>query len=73
KMDGEIRYGFAVGDGMLTPYGGFGLSQASRDLRFGGKLIWRNLPLEMGLEAYRQQPDAAKSNTGIRLNAEVNW
>ncbi|MGI9311839.1 MAG: cadherin-like beta sandwich domain-containing protein, partial [bacterium] len=73
RMGGKIGYGFAFGDSMLTPYGGFGLSPTSRDLRFGGRLIWRNLPFDMKLEAYLRRQDVATTNSGILLGVGMTW
>ncbi|MGI9310517.1 MAG: fibronectin type III domain-containing protein [bacterium] len=72
RMDSELGYGFAFGDGMLTPYGGLRLADDGRDLRFGGRFTRSNSSLRIDLEAYRQE-GAADRAAGLRFNASVNW
>ncbi|MGI9311647.1 MAG: autotransporter domain-containing protein, partial [bacterium] len=72
RMDNELGYGFAFGEGMLTPYTGLRLSDGARDYRLGGRYKLIALPLEMSVEAYRTERDT-DNETGVLFKAGMTW
>ncbi|MGI9310386.1 MAG: hypothetical protein ACR2P7_02505, partial [bacterium] len=73
RMDGELGYGFAFGEGMLTPYTGLRLADGGRDYRFGGRYKLTALPLAMSVEAYRKQRDVSADENGVVFKAGMSW
>ncbi|MGI9310276.1 MAG: hypothetical protein ACR2P7_01945, partial [bacterium] len=72
RMDSEVAYGIAFGEGMLTPFTGLRLSDGARDWRLGGRYKSIALPLEMSVEAYRTERDT-ENETGALLKAGLSW
>ena len=73
RIDGELGYGLDAGGGLLTPYGGFGLSGDSQRQRLGLRFSPDD-GLGMDLEGYRKESREADHGVmpglvpGISLN-----
>ncbi len=70
RLDSELGYGLGLRAGLLTPYGGFGMSNDRRELRLGARYALGER-VGMNLEGYRHEGGAA--DTGVRLRAAIRF
>ena len=65
RLDAELGYGFGLYRGLLTPWGGFGMSDDRREYRLGGRFTLGS-SFGMNLQGWRTEGETA-DGTGIRL------
>ena len=80
RLDAEIGYGLAVGDGLYTgtPYAGLGLSGSARDFRVGWRFVsvqQAPVDFQLGIEGTRRETagDHAPAEHGVGLRGSVRW
>ena len=73
RVDTEVGYGMGAFAGVLTPYGGLGLSGGSgRDLRLGARFL-RGSAFEMALEGERRAGRGERARHGLMLRGRMRW
>ena len=76
RLDAELGYGLPVFGGGFTgtPNVGFGLSDASRDLRLGWRLTSGAGPgFELNLDAVRREAANDDAEHGVMLRSRLRW
>ena len=73
RLETEMGYGLAALAGVVTPYGGVGLSgDGTHGLRLGAR--WRVDPaFEWELEGQRQVGRNARPGHGLMLRGRIRW
>ena len=73
RLDTEMGYGLAAFAGVLTPYGGFGLSEGgTRGYRLGARFLL-GPAFEMGLEGERKESRTDPAEHGLTLSGRMRW
>ena len=73
RLDTEMGYGLAAFAGVLTPYGGFGLSEGGkRGYRLGARFLL-GPAFEMGLEGERKESRTDPAEHGLTLSGRMRW
>ncbi len=73
RLEAELGYGLPALDGLLTPYGGLGLSEGGdKSYRAGGRFVLGQM-LELSLEGNRREGAARAPEHGLALRAGVRW
>ena len=73
RLDGEMGYGVGVFAGVVTPYGGVGLSGGgARGYRLGTRLV-RGTGFELELEGERRAGRAEGAGHGPMLRGRMRW
>ena len=73
RLDTEMGYGLAAFAGVLTPYGGFGLSEGgTRGYRLGARFLL-GPAFEMGLEGERKESRTDPVEHGLTLSGRMRW
>ncbi len=70
RLDSELGYGLGLQGGLLTPYGGLGMSDDRREVRLGARYA-RHGRIGMSLEGYHSKGGAP--DTGTRLNLGIRF
>ena len=73
RLDTEMGYGLAAFAGVLTPYGGLGLSEGgTRGYRLGARFLL-GPAFELSLEGERRESRTERAGYGLMLRGRVRW
>ena len=73
RLDTEMGYGLAAFAGVLTPYGGLGLSEGgARGYRLGARFLL-GPAFELDLEGERRESRTERAGHGLMLRGRVRW
>ena len=73
RLDTEMGYGLAAFAGVLTPYGGLGLSEGgTRGYRLGARFLL-GPAFELDLEGERRESRTERAGYGLMLRGRVRW
>ena len=73
RLDTEMGYGLAAFAGVLTPYGGLGLSEGgTRGYRLGARFLL-GPAFELDLEGERRESRTERPGYGLMLRGRVRW
>ncbi len=73
RLDTEMGYGLAAFAGVLTPYGGLGLSEGgTRGYRLGARFLL-GPAFELDLEGERRESRTERAGHGLMLRGRMRW
>ena len=73
RLDTEMGYGLAAFAGVLTPYGGLGLSEGgARGYRLGARFL-HGPAFELDLEGERRESRTERAGHGLMLRGRMRW
>ena len=73
RLDTEMGYGVAAFAGVLTPYGGFALSEGgAHGYRVGARFLL-GAALELGVEGERREGRSERAEHGLMLRGRMRW
>ncbi len=73
RLDTEMGYGLAAFAGVLTPYGGLGLSEGgARGYRLGARFLL-GPAFELDLEGERRESRTERAGHGLMLRGRMRW
>ena len=73
RLDTEMGYGLAAFARVLTPYGGFALSEGgTRGYRLGARFLL-GPAFDLGLEGDRRENGTDRAEHGLMLRGRIRW
>ena len=72
RLDAELGYGVSAFEGVMTVYGGVGVSSGERAYRMGSRLAL-GPSLSMNLEGKRARSSGASPEYGVKLGLDLTW